>query len=134
MFNTKWCDNTHYPNQWLMVDLGEAFTINRWRVRAAGAGGIESINWNTRNFKLQKSSDGSTWTDVDVVTYNFASVTNRVVNPFTARYVRLYATVPTNTSDRAARIYEFEVYGDRLDQLHTLTVNNGTGSGFISGR
>ncbi len=126
--NTKWCDNTKYPNQWLQVDLGGTYTINRWRVRHAGAGG-ESTGWNTRDFKLQKSDNGSTWTDVDAVTFNTANVTNRLVNPFSARYVRLYVTVPTNNTDRAARIYELELYADHLGQLQTLTVNHGTGSG-----
>lgn len=125
--NSKWC-STSSGSKWLKVDLGQEYTINRWVVRHAGEGG-ESPSWNTRDFKLQQSSDGTNWTDVDSVTYNTANITNRVTNPFTTRYARLYITKPTNTSDNAARIYEFELYADSLDNLKPLTVSNGTGAG-----
>lgn len=106
--NTKWCQVSS-SDMWLTVDLGQEYTINRWIVRHAGAGG-ESTTWNTKDFKLQKSDDGSNWEDADVVSGNTDNVTNREVDPFTSRYVRLYITKPTNTSDRAARIYELELY------------------------
>lgn len=109
--NSKWCSNSSAKTKWLMIDLGQTYTINRWVVKHAGAGG-ESTSYNTKNFKLQKSNNGTTWTDVDTVTNNTASVTDRRVNAFTARYVRLYITTPTQGSDTAARIYEFELYNE----------------------
>ncbi len=124
--NSKWCA-TGSGDKWLKVDLGEEYTINRWVVRHAEEGG-ESPSWNTRDFRLQMSTNGSDWKDVDTVINNTDSITNRVTNPFTTRYVRLYITKPTNTSDTASRIYEFELYAD-LDHLNQLTVNNGTGAG-----
>ncbi len=125
--NSKWCA-TGSGDKWLKVDLGQEYTINRWVVRHAGEGG-ESASWNTRDFRLQRSSDGTNWIDADSVTNNTENITDRVTNPFTARYVRLYITKPTNSSDTAARIYEFELYADHLNNLKPLTVNNGTGSG-----
>jgi hypothetical protein len=89
--------------------LGTNTTISRWVVQHANVGG-EGAAWNTKNFKLQKSSDGNTWTDVDTVTNNTADVTDRPVTPFSSRYVRLFITVPTQTSNTAARIYEFQLY------------------------
>jgi len=56
------------------------------------------------------SSNGTTWTTVVTVTANTASVTNHPITTTTARYVRLNITVPTQTTDNAARIYEVEVY------------------------
>ncbi len=106
--NSKWCSNVS-GDKWLKVDLGQQYNISRWIVRHAGAGG-ETTEWNTRDFKLQASSDGSNWTDIDVVTGNTSSVTDRMVTPFTTRYARLYVTDPTQTRDAAARIYEFELY------------------------
>jgi lysophospholipase L1-like esterase/predicted esterase len=108
--NSKWCSNTT-GDKWLQVDLGKTYTMNRWVVKHAGAGG-EATTTNTRDFKLQKSSDGSTWTDVDPVTGNTSSITDRGVTPFSARYVRLYITQAEQSGNVAARIYEFEVYGD----------------------
>lgn len=125
--NSKWCA-TGSGDKWLKLDLGQEYAINRWIVRHAGDGG-ESPSWNTRDFKLQRSDDGSAWTDVDIVTNNTANITDRVTNPFTARYVRLYITKPTNTSDSAARIYEIELYAYNIGTLVPLTVIGGTGSG-----
>jgi alpha-L-fucosidase 2 len=107
--STKWCSNSDLGAQWLMVDLGTSRTFSRWVVHHSGAGGEES-DWNTRNFALQSSPDGNSWTNVDTVTNNTANVTDRTVTPFTTRYVRLFITVPTQTTNTAARIYEFQLY------------------------
>ena len=77
-------------------------------VKHAGAGN-ESNSLNTKNFKLQKSSDGSTWTDVDTVAGNISLVTDRNIPPFTDRFARLYIT--NGGSDGNGRIYEFELHG-----------------------
>lgn len=106
--NSKWCSNVT-GDKWLSLDLGQNYDISRWIVKHAGAGG-ESTAWNTKNFKLQKSSDGTNWVDVDTVSNNTASITDRTVPTFTARYVRLYITTPTQNTDPAARIYELELY------------------------
>jgi hypothetical protein len=107
--STKWCSNADLGAQWLKVDLGTSMTLSRWVIHHAGAGGEES-DWNTKNFQLQTSADGNTWSTVDTVTNNTANVTDRNVTPFTTRYVRLFITVPTQTTNTAARIYEFQLY------------------------
>jgi hypothetical protein len=104
----KWCSLG--GNKYLQVDLGANHDVNRFVVKHAGAGG-ESAAWNTRDFTIQTSADGSTWTTRTTVTGNTSSTTTHDVVPVTARYVRLNVTVPTSTDDTAARIYEFEVYG-----------------------
>jgi NedA-like, galactose-binding domain len=78
-------------------------------VKHAGTGG-ETTSWNTRDFNIQVSQDGSTWTTVVNVTGNTASTTTHPIAATQARYVRLNVTVPTQTSDSATRIYELEVY------------------------
>ncbi|MGA8942949.1 MAG: glycoside hydrolase family 38 C-terminal domain-containing protein [Thermoactinomyces sp.] len=107
--DTKWCQ-TGSTDKWLMVDLGQVYTIHRWLVRHAGDGN-ESSGWNTRDFKLQTSTDGQNWKDADSVLDNTDNITCRTIDPVNARYVRLYITKATNTSDTAARIYELEIYG-----------------------
>jgi Carbohydrate binding module (family 6)./F5/8 type C domain. len=109
-YNTKWCSWGYLTEpHWLQVDLGQSYTIGRWVVRHSGEG-YENPIYNTRDFKLQKSSDGINWTDVDTVTGNAANMTDRIVTPFNSRYVRLYITKATNSSEYHARIYEFELY------------------------
>ncbi|WP_186438519.1 glycosyl hydrolase family 95 catalytic domain-containing protein [Cohnella terricola] len=119
---TKWTSQPQSAvpgDKWLRVDLGGSYNITRWVVKHASSGG-ETTAYNTKNFKLQISSDGNTWTDADSVTNNAAGVTDRNIAPVSARYFRLYITAPVQDNagyfqvpgDRNnARIYEFELYG-----------------------
>ncbi|MGW5424686.1 endo-beta-N-acetylglucosaminidase [Streptomyces sp. NPDC003943] len=104
----KWCTLT--TSKWLEVDLGASRTLNRFVVKHAAAGG-ESANWNTRDFTVQvRGSTTAPWTTAVTVTGNTAATTTHPVS-LTARYVRLVITKPTQTTDPAARIYEFEAWG-----------------------
>jgi hypothetical protein len=103
----KWCSVE--ADKFLQVDLGTVLTVGRVVLRHANAGG-EQVLKNTRNFKVQVSSDGLAFDTVADVTGNQASITSHGFAPRGARYVRLVVTVPTQTDDPAARIYELEVY------------------------
>lgn len=107
--NSKWCTNAA-GDSWLKLDLGANYDISRWVVKHASAGGETAFMWNTKDFKLQKSADGTNWTDVDAVTGNIAGVTDRAIPTINTRYVRLYVTAPTSSLNVATRIYEFELY------------------------
>jgi hypothetical protein len=96
--------------RFLQVDLGAAFNVNGFIVRHAAAGG-EAAAMNTRDFNIQTSPDNATWTTVVTVTANAANITTHAIAARSARYARLNITTPTQTTDGAARIYEFEVYG-----------------------
>jgi hypothetical protein len=84
------------------VDLGTVV------IRHAGAGG-ENSQWNTRNFAIQVSDNGVTWTTLATVSGNTQDVTTHELAA-SGRYVRLNVTTPTSTGNRATRIYEVEVY------------------------
>ncbi|MEU8516014.1 discoidin domain-containing protein [Kitasatospora sp. NPDC048722] len=104
----KWCTLT--SAKWLQVDLGSAKQLSKFVVEHASAGG-ESASYNTRDFSIQvRSTTTDPWTTVANVTGNTAGTTTHTVNT-TARYVRLVVTKPTQDSDPAARIYEFEAWG-----------------------
>jgi glycosyl hydrolase family 99/F5/8 type C domain-containing protein len=103
----KWCSLG--AAKWWRVDLGAVRTLGRFVLRHAGAGG-EPARFDTRDFDLQVSTDGTAWTTVVNVRGNTANVTTHVIAPVSARYVRLNVLVPTQDSDRAARIYELEAY------------------------
>ncbi|WP_137990867.1 endo-beta-N-acetylglucosaminidase [Streptomyces vilmorinianum] len=104
----KWCTTT--SAKWLEVDLGAVRTLSRFTVKHAAAGG-ESASWNTRDFTLKvRGSTADPWTTAATVTGNTAATTTHPVNT-TARYVRLEITRPTQTTDPAARIYEWEAWG-----------------------
>ncbi|GAA2799873.1 hypothetical protein GCM10010441_26000 [Kitasatospora paracochleata] len=104
----KWCTLT--GSKWLEVDLGSVRSLSRFTVKHAAAGG-ESAAWNTRDFTVQvRSSTADPWTTAVTVTGNTAATTDHPVS-VSARYVRLVVTRPTQTTDPAARIYEFEAWG-----------------------
>ncbi|WP_027345831.1 GH92 family glycosyl hydrolase [Hamadaea tsunoensis] len=103
----KWCSAG--TSKWWQVDLGSAQTVSSFTIRHAEAGG-ESASWNTKDFNIQTSTDGTTWTTVVTVTGNTAGTTTHPITPRSARYVRLNVVTPTQTTDAAARIYEVEVY------------------------
>ncbi|SDX06080.1 glycoside hydrolase domain-containing protein [Paenibacillus sp. CF384] len=115
--DTKWCDNTAVSKKWLMLDLGKVYNINEWIVQNAAIN--ESSNspfWNTKDFRLQKSVDGSTWTDVDVVKSNVQTIVDRHVTAFSTRYVRLYIDKAAHDSN-TVRLYELGLYGVDADQI-----------------
>jgi hypothetical protein len=79
-------------------------------IRHAGAGG-ETTAWNTRDYDVQASADGTTWTTIVQARGNTASVTTHTVS-VSARYLRLnVVTAEQSGTGGAARVYEFEAYG-----------------------
>ena len=116
---TKWCHSAA-GDKWLMLDLGQSYTIERWVVKHSGV--AESAIYNTRDFKLQKSDNGTIWTDVDSVTGNTANITDRSIPSFSSRYTRLYIT--NSGSDNGARIYELELYSSSINTKFNNDVNN----------
>jgi hypothetical protein len=104
----KWCSQANA--KFLQVDLGGTFTLTWFVVRHAGAGG-EGASLNTRHFDIETSVDGVTFTRVMEVRNNTAGVSTVGITPRAARYVRLNVLMAEQTTDNAARIYEFEVYG-----------------------
>ncbi|RAJ42708.1 putative alpha-1,2-mannosidase [Kitasatospora sp. SolWspMP-SS2h] len=103
----KWCSLG--GTKWWRVDLGGPTQVRTVTVRHAGAGG-ESTAWNTRDYDIQASDDGTAWTTLVQARGNTADVTTHAVNA-TARYLKLNVLTPEQGGGGAARIYEFEVYG-----------------------
>jgi hypothetical protein len=101
----KWCSTS--ANRWLQVDLGTKQRVGSVVLRHAGAGG-EYPTWDTRDFDLQTSDDGSSWTTRAQVRGNTADSTTTSIG-VDARYVRVNVVTPTQDGNTAARIYELEV-------------------------
>ncbi|RJL30172.1 glycoside hydrolase [Bailinhaonella thermotolerans] len=104
----KWCALT--GEKWLEVDLGQARALTKFVVRHAQSGG-ESAQFNTRDFTIQvRDSASEAWRTAVTVTGNTAAATTHPVTA-SARHIRLSITKPTQNTDPAARIYEFEAWG-----------------------
>jgi V8-like Glu-specific endopeptidase len=122
----KWC-SLAAGTKFLQVDLGSSFNVGSFIVRHAGAGG-ESTGLNTRDFNIQTSTDNATWSTAVTVAGNTGSATSHPIATRAARYVRLNITLPTQTTDAAARIYELEVYAGATAPTNIAVGKPATGS------
>ncbi|MBA2941878.1 discoidin domain-containing protein [Paenibacillus sp. CGMCC 1.16610] len=106
--DSKWCSLS--SNRWLQVDLGTVMQVNQFVIKHASEGG-ETASYNTKAYTIQVSTDGTNWSTVVNVTNNTKGITLDNITSVSARYIKLNVTTPTQTTNVAARIYEFEVYG-----------------------
>ncbi len=106
--DSKWCSKSN--NRWLQIDLGSAKQINQFVIKHASEGG-ETASYNTKAYNIQVSTDGTSWNTVVSIINNTSGITVDKITEVTARYIKLNVTTPTQTTNPAARIYEFEAYG-----------------------
>ncbi len=93
---------------WVQLDFKESYQINRYVVRHAETAGL-APQLNSRDFTVETSLDGETWTTVGSHTNNTAPVTEASITPVEARYVRVNVT--NGGADGYVRIGDIEVYG-----------------------
>ncbi|GMQ56150.1 discoidin domain-containing protein [Vallitalea sediminicola] len=117
--NTKWCATGAEPH-WLVVELGSEYVLSEFVVKHAEAGG-EGSGYNTSDYKIQVSNDGTNWTDVVNTIGNTLGISNHAIALTSASYVRLYIT--DAGGDSAARIYEFQIMGYKDNTSPTLPGN-----------
>jgi hypothetical protein len=103
-----WISRTTDGTGWVQLDFKEPFQISRYVVRHAEAAGLDA-DLNSRDFTIETSLDGETWTTVGTHTDNIAPVTDASITPVEARYVRVNVT--KGGSDGYVRIGDIEVYG-----------------------
>ncbi|GAA4305132.1 discoidin domain-containing protein [Compostibacter hankyongensis] len=96
--------------KWIRFDFKQPYRIDRYVIRHAGADGMDPA-FNTRSFKIEVSTDGTSWKTVDRRSHNTDNVTDRDITPVTARYIRL--SVLDTGKDKTARIGDIEIYGSR---------------------
>jgi hypothetical protein len=110
----RWQTRKGVDGSYLQVNLGGLYSIDHWVVyNQSYAWGNDAI-YAMKAYKLQKSNDGVNFTDVDVVSGNASSVTDRAVSRFTANYLRVQVTqgcVDANSNSWDS-ILEFQAFGD----------------------
>ncbi len=127
--NDAWCSSV--ANPWLMVDLGAPYSITRFVVEHAGAGG-QGPDMNTAAYNIQVSNDGVNFTTVVTVTGNTLGITTNDISPTTARYVMLNIITPTQSGGPPATIYEFQVFGSLSGSATVAAPTFGTPGGKYS--
>ena len=96
---TRWSSAFSDP-QWVRVDLGATFRINRVVLRWETAFG--------RNYQIQVSPDGNNWTTIRTTTNGPGGVEDFGVSG-TGRFVRMLGT--TRATQWGYSLFEFEIYG-----------------------
>ncbi|HET9656292.1 MAG TPA: penicillin acylase family protein [Kineosporiaceae bacterium] len=96
---TRWAGNWN-DTEWLQVDLGSAQTVSRAVLRWEAAYG--------KQYRIQVSSDGTTWRTVATVTDGAGGVDDIPFAATTARYVRMQGV--QRGTQYGYSLYEFEVY------------------------
>ena len=96
---TRWA-SSWADNQWLQVDLGATKPVARMVIQWESA--------YATAYKIETSTDGSTWTQVAAVTGGNGGVDNVAFSSTNARYVRL--TGQTRATSYGFSAYEVEVY------------------------
>jgi len=96
---TRWSSAFSDP-QWVQVDLGASFAINRVVLRWETAFG--------KAYQIQTSPDGATWTTIRSTTTGAGGVEDLAVTG-TGRFVRMNGTA--RGTQWGYSLFEFEVYG-----------------------
>jgi hypothetical protein len=98
--STRWSSQFNDP-QWIYVDLGQVFSVNR-----------VVFYWETaygKNYKIQVSNNASSWTDVYTRTNGPGGTETLDFTATPARYVRMYGTARGTCWGYS--LYEFKIYG-----------------------
>jgi hypothetical protein len=98
---TRWSSLYTSP-QWIYVDLGATYNINRVKITWEAAYG--------KNYRIQVSSNASSWTTIRTVTGNTTLTNDMTGLSGTGRYVRMYGTA-SGLAGYGYSIYNLEVYG-----------------------
>ena len=108
--NSKWCSGA--ADKWVQVQLAAEQTVGYVVLRHAQVGG-ETAVWNTRDYDVQTSLDGQSWSTAVQVRGNTLGVsTHQFPAPVRARYIKIVVLKPSQNNTAAARIYEVEAYGN----------------------
>jgi hypothetical protein len=98
--STRWSSLRTDP-QWLQVDLGATYDINR-----------VVLNWEAaygKSFQIQVSPDGSNWTAIYSTTAGAGGIQDITNLTGSGRYVRIYGT--ERGTQYGYSLYDFQVYG-----------------------
>jgi len=91
-------------NQWIVVDLGEVYKVNKAILRWEAAFG--------KDYRIEVSVNNSSWTVVSNVTENTQVTRTHDFSPVDARYVRMFG-VRRQLEHGGFSLYEFEIYGEQ---------------------
>ncbi len=118
---TRWSSAFSDP-QWIYVDLGASYSINRVKITWEAAYG--------RDFLVQVSADASAWNTMKTVTGNTVLINDFTGLSGTGRYVRIYGTARGTVYGYS--IFGLEVYGTAVTGACSVASVSGDYSSSVS--
>lgn len=107
--NTRWSsyqNGAENNNQWIMVDLGAVYKVNK-----------VILNWEAaygKAYRIEVSTNGNSWTTAASITNNTQYNVNleHSFSPVDAQYVRMYGT-ELGLSTAGFSLWRFSIYGEQ---------------------
>jgi chitinase len=109
-YTTRW-SSLYTDAEWLTVDLGAAYNVNRVKLTWEAAYG--------KDYTVQYSTDGSSWSTAKSITGNTDLVNDHTGLTGTSRYVRINGTARGTVYGYS--VYELEVYGTPVTTMNLAT-------------
>ena len=121
--SSRWSsDGSGNNSAWLQVDLGQSYNLSK-----------VVLNWESANataYKIQLSTNGSSWTDAFSTTTATGGVETRTITG-SARYVRMQGVTPR--TQWGYSLYEFEVYGTSSQTASNVALGKTASASNVSG-
>ena len=94
--------------KYLQFEFDKTYSISRYVLRFAEANGLAS-NLNIKNWKVEVSTNGTSWALADEFNNNTAAVADKNIPAKDAKFLRI--TFTDTGGDATARIADVEIYG-----------------------
>jgi hypothetical protein len=108
--SSRWGSN-HADSQWIYIDLGYSYAVNRVVLRWEAAYG--------RVFTIDVSADADSWQEINRVTNGTGGVQQLSFSPAIGRYVRMNGI--TRGTTYGFSLWELEVYGQGVEDYTSWT-------------
>ena len=94
--------------KYIQFEFDRIYSISRYVLRFAEANGLASV-LNIKNWKVEVSTNGTSWTLADEFVNNTAAAFDKDIQPRDAKFMRV--TFTDTGGDSTARIADVEIYG-----------------------
>lgn len=111
---SRWVSNRESNDEWIYVDLEDYYNISRVVLNWEGSG--------AKKYKIQTSLDGQEWIDITHKTDSKGGIEEYKYTDAMGRYVRMQGIEVG--SKYGYSLWEFEVYGEKVDNQELKVVYN----------
>ena len=104
---TMWISSKN-GTKYLQFEFDRTYSMSRYVLRFAEANGLAS-NLNVKSWKVEASTNGTSWTVVNEFSNNYSSAADIIIPPMDAKFIKI--TFIETGADATARIADVEIYG-----------------------